>query len=247
MEVHHHPHVAKKNFKEYLLEFLMIFLAVFLGFIAENVREGLGNHKREKEYIQSMIQDLQRDTSNLTTTIAGYENKDKRFDTVFALYPALTSGYNGTLINNLQRVQNFPDFVYTDRTIQQLKNSGGMSLIKDKKAADAIIEYDSKMRELDKDMPILIEFFNTVVKSWQEIFSTEAISKDEMQTDAQVNNRSKNYLLKSDKATLGRFYNELKAFRSSCRSIRHEEEFLKQDAESLIILLKKEYHLKTNN
>lgn len=28
MEVHHHPHVEKKNFKEYFLEFLMISLAV---------------------------------------------------------------------------------------------------------------------------------------------------------------------------------------------------------------------------
>ena len=39
MEVHHHPHVAKKNFKEYFLEFLMIFLAVTPGFVAENIRE----------------------------------------------------------------------------------------------------------------------------------------------------------------------------------------------------------------
>ncbi len=31
MEVHHHPHVEKKNFKEYLLEGLMIFLAVSMG------------------------------------------------------------------------------------------------------------------------------------------------------------------------------------------------------------------------
>jgi len=31
MEVHHHPHVEKKNFKEYFLEFLMIFLAVTMG------------------------------------------------------------------------------------------------------------------------------------------------------------------------------------------------------------------------
>ena len=28
MEVHHHPKVEKKNFKEYFLEFIMIFLAV---------------------------------------------------------------------------------------------------------------------------------------------------------------------------------------------------------------------------
>jgi hypothetical protein len=34
MEVHHHPHVEKKNFKEYLLEGLMIFIAVTMGFFA---------------------------------------------------------------------------------------------------------------------------------------------------------------------------------------------------------------------
>jgi cell division protein FtsB len=38
MEVHHHPHVEKKNFKEYFLEFLMIFLAVTMGFFAESIR-----------------------------------------------------------------------------------------------------------------------------------------------------------------------------------------------------------------
>lgn len=32
MEVHHHPHVKEKKFKEYFLEFIMIFLAVTLGF-----------------------------------------------------------------------------------------------------------------------------------------------------------------------------------------------------------------------
>jgi len=32
MDVHHHPHVGKKNFKAYFLEFFMLFLAVTLGF-----------------------------------------------------------------------------------------------------------------------------------------------------------------------------------------------------------------------
>lgn len=32
MEVHHHPHVEKKNFKEYFLEVIMIFLAAATGF-----------------------------------------------------------------------------------------------------------------------------------------------------------------------------------------------------------------------
>ena len=47
MEVHHHPHVEKKSFKEYLLEGLMIFLAVTMGFIAESIREHITESKHE--------------------------------------------------------------------------------------------------------------------------------------------------------------------------------------------------------
>src|ERR1035438_2735349 len=58
MEVHHHPHVEKKGFREYFLEFLMIFLAVTLGFIAENIREHFADVRTEKEYLSSFKQQL---------------------------------------------------------------------------------------------------------------------------------------------------------------------------------------------
>ena len=70
MEVHHHPHIEKKSFKEYLLEGLMIFLAVSMGFIAENIRENIGDRAREKEYIENIKKDLVRDTANLNVWIA---------------------------------------------------------------------------------------------------------------------------------------------------------------------------------
>jgi hypothetical protein len=60
MEVHHHPHVEKKGFKEYFLEFLMIFLAVTLGFIAENVREHFSEQKAVRQYLQTFSQELIR-------------------------------------------------------------------------------------------------------------------------------------------------------------------------------------------
>ena len=65
MEVHHHPHVEKKNFKGYFLEFLMIFLAVSLGFLAESLREYITEHKHAKEYAKEMISDLTSDTADL--------------------------------------------------------------------------------------------------------------------------------------------------------------------------------------
>ena len=59
MEVHHHPNVEKKRFREYILEFLMIFLAVTMGFFAESLRENISNKDKEKEYINSFVQNLQ--------------------------------------------------------------------------------------------------------------------------------------------------------------------------------------------
>ena len=65
MEVHHHAHHDKKNWKSYFWEFLMLFLAVTLGFFVENQREHLVEHRREKEYMISMLEDLSADTMTL--------------------------------------------------------------------------------------------------------------------------------------------------------------------------------------
>ncbi len=65
MEVHHHPHVEKKNFKEYFLEFLMIFLAVTMGFIAENIRESFSDRENEKVYMESLVQDVKDDINQI--------------------------------------------------------------------------------------------------------------------------------------------------------------------------------------
>ena len=69
MEVHAHTHTARKKWTHYFWEFLMLFLAVFCGFMAENQREHMIEHRREKEYMRSLIEDLQTDTFNLNSNI----------------------------------------------------------------------------------------------------------------------------------------------------------------------------------
>ncbi len=70
MEVHHHPHVENKGFKEYMLEGLMIFIAVTMGFFSENVRENITDNHKEKEYMISMLLDLEKDTLSLDQAVA---------------------------------------------------------------------------------------------------------------------------------------------------------------------------------
>ncbi len=87
MEVHHHPDLQhkKKNFKEYFLEFLMIFLAVTMGFFAENIREKLSNHSKEKEYIASIKNDLAADTASMNDFLPYLISRVNQTDTLIKL------------------------------------------------------------------------------------------------------------------------------------------------------------------
>jgi hypothetical protein len=83
MEVHHHPHVKEKNFKEYFLEFLMIFLAVTLGFFAEGIRESISNGEHARLLATQLVKDLKEDTVHLQWLMDFYKNDySKRIDTL---------------------------------------------------------------------------------------------------------------------------------------------------------------------
>src|SRR3954464_7820493 len=79
MEVHKHPHhvTHKKKWGEYLLEFLMLFLAVFLGFIAENQREHIVEHQREKKFARRLLSDLRQDSIFFELRIKRLEDRQK--------------------------------------------------------------------------------------------------------------------------------------------------------------------------
>jgi hypothetical protein len=151
MEVHKHPHhvTEKKKWAEYFLEFLMLFLAVFLGFVAENQREHLAEKKRALQYISSFYEDLKIDHRQLEDLIPMFKVKDLRLDTMLRLLRTVSksTGANG-LYKYYYEPANYPDFIYTDRTIQQLKNSGGLRLITDKRVSDSMIAYDAAVKQI---------------------------------------------------------------------------------------------------
>lgn len=85
MEVHHHPEVEKKGFKEYLLEGLMIFIAVMMGFIAENIRENITNKEHARQLTTQLVQDLKTDTAQLNKAINFQEHIVIANDSLFRL------------------------------------------------------------------------------------------------------------------------------------------------------------------
>ena len=179
MEVHHHAHTSRKKWSHYLWEFLMLFLAVFCGFLAEYQLEHKIERDRERLYISSMIEDLVTDTNNLSDIIAEFHLLSLRMDTVLRMYPKLGKAYNDTLHRNLSTGMGFPDFIYTDMTMQQLKNSGDMRLIRNKIAANGIMNYDSRVRDIITiDQPSLSLVFEKYIRFWNELIDLEAIATD---------------------------------------------------------------------
>ena len=146
MEVHHHPdlHHKPKHWKEYFLEFLMIFLAVTLGFFAENIREHFTDKRKGNEYAISYKEDLIKDTTVLKKIIY-ILNKDMTACDSLNYY--LENERTKAPID-LQRIYQYNlsalggfSFSLTDRTASQLKNSGGMRLLTNKKVVNGILDY----------------------------------------------------------------------------------------------------------
>lgn len=157
MEVHKHPHhvTHKKKWGEYVLEFLMIFLAVFLGFVAENIRENIVDRHREKEYIESFIEDLKTDSSSLSEAITTIQRNKTMIDSL--MYLLINPGVHlsgNDLYYYARFVTKVNFFKSNDRTIAQLKNSGGLRLIRNQQASDSIMSYQQLLESLGANKEI---------------------------------------------------------------------------------------------
>ena len=156
MEAHHHPHVNHpKKWKDYLYEFLMLFLAVTAGFFVENQREHYVERTREKEFIKSFTEDLKTDTLNLSTWIKNILEYKIKIDSLMYLLsqPDLNS-YGNELYyySRFATRRNF--FKSNDRTITQLKNSGGLRLIRNQEASNGIMSYQQDLEDLETNREI---------------------------------------------------------------------------------------------
>jgi hypothetical protein len=243
MEVHKHPqHVThKKKWGEYLLEFLMLFLAVFLGFLAEYQLEHKIERDREKEYMQSIMEDLQNDTTKLSKVDSSLLIINTSIDTILMSYDEMPKGANPTLFRNINAIYAYPIFIYSDRTIQQLKSSGGMRLIKNKKVADGIMDYDAFVRNYENNGTYVQRYWENITLQRLNIIDQQALDND-LKATGTVDVK-KNYLLVSDPVQLHRlksFVYQLKTYHGNTLKANIK---LREKAIGLIEVLKKEYHL----
>ena len=149
MEVHHHPKVEKKNFKEYFLEFLMIFLAVTLGFFAENIREHYTEKTNAREYLESFRDELLQHKHTFTAYKKLYQRKVIVCDSIKNIF---FNAQENKQLATLERlvvfgVQNIEVPVSTP-SYDQMISSGALRYISNIELRDSMAAYRGQIETL---------------------------------------------------------------------------------------------------
>ncbi len=249
MEVHHHAHTARKKWTHYFWEFFMLFLAVFCGFLAEYQLEHKIERDREKQYIGSLLKDLEKDTLQFGKTIIRLERKIPFYDSVI-LFLKTPSAYNYTLPFGFYINTNLEQF-YTpaNATLEQLKGSGNLRLIHKQSIIDSIVFYDSRINGAYKNQTgYVIEGNKRLIYSIERIFDFTNFNRflNDIYADSSSESNSvyDTKLYTDDKNAIQNVYNIYISTKATDIFYIQLIMSTKKMAGNLILFLKKEYHLK---
>lgn len=144
MEVHHPHHPThKKKLKEYFIEFFMLFTAVTLGFFAENVREIYVEKERAHEFIEQFKNDVKTNIAFIDSlTIMHNKTEYSMGKTMIELTNASSSFDLSFFHANV--FSSYPRFLSKNDTYEQMKSSGSLRYIKDKRLLELMIDYSNE-------------------------------------------------------------------------------------------------------
>ncbi len=247
MEVHQHTHTPRKKWTHYFWEFLMLFLAVTLGFFVENQREHYIEHQREKQFIGSLFNDIRSDTANIAKIINARTAKEQMLDSISHM---MNSPRRDDFMSQIYPYavligRTLPyRFVPNDGTMQQLKNSGALRLIRNRAVVDSISKYDINVRNILGQYAVeenQIEHYRTAgAKIFDAIVFGKMIDENAAVVRPPADNASfQPYTTRELSEWNYRIYGLSGINKANRRDLR----LLLKQATDLLQILKKEYHL----
>ena len=244
MEVHAHTHTARKKWTHYFWEFLMLFLAVFCGFLAEYQLEHKIERDREKVYMANMLDDLKTDT-------AIYSDYAQRNGIIYDLVDTLTA-----LIKSPDRRKHISKLAYSariltakwkqialvKRTYEEMKSSGHLRLIRNKKVADSVSAYYSSLSELDTYNEVGMIWVDNYAEALAKIFDGEALLK--IIKEKKEVSLPGDALISEDKTAINELLTSMGYFYGALSLNDKVAAIRKEAVQRLIEIIKKEYGLK---
>ena len=250
MEVHAHTHTPRKKWTHYFWEFFMLFLAVTLGFFVENQREHYIEGQREKKYIQNLVHDLARDTVNYNLSISLRLQRERQaHQLITMLYSPDRDRFLADLYYFARQMPRMNTIFYsTDATMNQLKNSGALRLIKKTEVADSIVAYNAAMEAYAENRKTEIETRIAYREAVGNVFDASVLlamidSAGEDMDKTVIQPAFIKPLITESPQTINHLCTLVHFLYSQSIIGRKALHRYKEQASRLITLLKKEYHI----
>lgn len=244
MEVHHHSHSSRKKWTHYFWEFLMLFLAVFCGFLAEYQLEHKIEKDREKKFMRLLAQDLQSDIDSIARIKIYRAVKHEQADSLRSSLVNQSYKKNGANVYYWGRdISRRRYFLSADGTMQQLKNSGNLRLIRNQDLAQKIIAYDvtyrSYLRQLDVESDLVTHYRTYAARVFDAgVFQLLSIANIAYKPEGNPQ------LFDSSPAAINELVNQVNYLMGSQFRLTQILDEMSDKATELLLLIKKEYRLK---
>jgi hypothetical protein len=248
MEVHQHTHTPRKKWTHYLWEFLMLFLAVFCGFLAENQRERIVEHQREKKYMLSLMEDLKADTFFINNEIITKRQITIGLDSLIRnLYSKDIFSKQAEIYRQFRSNNPILTPLFNDQTIFQLRSSGNMRLIRNDSVIKLISKYWNTKNTLIKIAERVeqrIDFGSTYnIKIFNRKY-TEREYQDQSFEGAEMSIDPNAKLMTSDIREIEEYANIMIKVSASMKIYIERLKEMRKDAVKLLDYAKQEYNLK---
>jgi hypothetical protein len=224
----------------------MLFLAVFCGFLAEYQLEHTIEHNREEQFMAAMVRDLELDTAQLVEIADFRVDRVKKIDSIIS-FLVLHSSNTIPLGQHkpIRQISGHRGFFSNSGTIDQLKNSGGLRLIRKRNVVDSIEAYDQYLKRMILRDRYEVEVINRNTEIVEKLFDGRILLKIHADTsyfkklppfsDTPIPIRSE---------YVGEYLNQLYNVRSLVRANLSLQALMKQKAINLISMIKEAYKLK---
>jgi len=210
--------------------------------MAENWREHYIEHKREKEFIGTLIRDLEKDTAELNRCIRGNVRQKDNYDSLWTLLQQPEAlKHTGRLYYYFIPTTYYLPFQATKGTIRQLENSGGLRLIRNTAAVDSIVMYYNAVESTEGQHSTFARYFDQYHEVAFTVFDYSQIDTLFYDRKKILNSTKSFTLLDTDTTRRKILFNKLYALWFILDSYNRHLEDLKMKSTATLAFLKKEY------
>jgi hypothetical protein len=217
----------------------MLFLAVFAGFLAENQREHIVEHQREKKFARRLLSDLRQDSVFFESRIRLLEERQKAHKQFFRTMTSPVLATDPEVMRGfVPLIQIVSSHDFTTATYNQMKTSGSLRYIDNDLLTTSLQEYyDVFLARVMRDSDGADKFFlESIIPYMTKHFRFQDFR---LSNDSSLHIKLLNRSAESDQELI----NIMGVWSSGCDTQLDLQRPARNQMLELIKLIKEEYHL----